>query len=104
MELKNITLHARAEVLFDGKFIRYTCILPNGKMMICGMGMPGSYTATIPIDTEFEIIDGAIEITLEGGIPTKRYTVGDRLFFIANESVQVTVKDRPCQFVGYHKN
>ncbi len=104
MELKNITLHARAEVLYDGKFIRYTCIHPNGHLMICGMGMPGNFTATIPTDTEFEIIDGAMEITIEGGIPSKRYTAGDRFFLIANESVHVTVNDIPCQFVGYHRN
>jgi uncharacterized protein YaiE (UPF0345 family) len=104
MEFKNITVHARADILFGGRVVRYNCILPDGEMMALGIVFPGTFHAFIMDAGAFEVTDGCVEITIDGSLNSKSYATGDHLVLPGDHGVTVTVKDLPCQFIGKRDN
>jgi len=100
MELKNVTVHTRANIRFDGKVIAHTCVHPNGDMSFLGVVMPGTYHGLLLYDESFEVTDGTVELTLDGSMHSTTYTTGDKVFIKGNQGFTVTVTDLPCQFLG----
>ena len=101
MELKNVTVHTRADIQFGGKFIRYTCVLPDGRLALMGIILPGTFSSFFSRDAEFFIVDGTVEVILGNSLKSQTFTTGDRNFIKANESFTVTVRDFPCQVVAF---
>jgi uncharacterized protein YaiE (UPF0345 family) len=100
MDLKNVTVHTRADIQFKGKFIRYTCVLPDGKLAILGIILPGTFSSFFSRDAEYIIVDGAVEVIIGNSLKSQTFVTGDRGKIKAMESFTVTVRDFPCQIVA----
>ena len=101
MDLKNVTIHTRADIQFGGKFIRYTCVLPDGKLAILGIILPGTFSSFFSRNAEFIIVDGSVEVILGNSLKSQTFATGDRSTIKALESFTVTVRDFPCQVVAF---
>jgi len=100
MDLENVTIHTRANIRFGGGVIAYNCVLPSGDIATLGVMMPGTHHGFFLHNMTFEIIEGVVEVTVEGSMSSKKYATGDHITLEANRAITATVIDIPCQYVG----
>ena len=99
MEFTNVTVHAKANVYFEGRVISHTIILPDGERKTVGVILPGSYYFGTKQAERMEIIEGDADVILEGATETVRYSAGQAFNVPANSGFTITVSGEACHYI-----
>ncbi len=99
MEFTNVTVHAKANVYFEGRVISHTIILPGGERKTVGVILPGSYYFGTKQAERMELIEGEAEVILEGATETARYSAGHSFDVPAESGFTITVTGEPCHYI-----
>ena len=99
MEFTNVTVHAKANVYFEGRVISHTIVLPGGARKTVGVILPGSYYFGTKQAERMEIIEGEAEVVLEGAAKTEKYSAGHVFDVPANSGFTITVSDEACHYI-----
>lgn len=99
MEFTNATVHAKANVYFEGNVVSHTVITQSGERKTVGVILPGSYHFGTAKAERMEIIEGSSEVQLDGSEQTKRYAAGAAFEVPANSGFTITVSGEPCHYV-----
>ena len=99
MEFTNATVHAKANVYFEGNVVSHTVITQGGEHKTVGVILPGSYHFGTAKAERMEIVEGASEVQLDGSEQTKGYAAGTAFDVPANTGFTITVGGEPCHYV-----
>lgn len=99
---KNVELVKKANVYFDGNVTSRSFIDENGEDKSLGIMMPGEYNFGTGAPELMEILDGEVEVKLEGTDTWNTYTGGTSFEVIGNSSFDIKVKtitDYCCSYI-----
>jgi hypothetical protein len=99
MEFTNATIHAKANVYFEGRVISHTVITTEGDHKTVGVILPGSYHFGTAKAERMEIIEGSSEVLLDGSEETKAYRSGEAFEVPAASGFTITVNETPCHYI-----
>jgi purine/pyrimidine-nucleoside phosphorylase len=99
MELNDATIHARANVYFEGRVISHTVITADGQRKTVGVILPGTYHFGTKLSEQMEIIEGAATVILDGSSKEVSYTEGDVFEVAVNSGFTITVNGNPCHYI-----
>lgn len=99
MEFTNATIHAKANVYFEGRVISHTVITQDGEHKTVGLILPGSYHFGTGKAELMEIVEGTCEATLDGKERTDIYSAGQSFRVPANSGFTITVKGEPTHYI-----
>ncbi len=101
-ELTNVTVHAKANLYFEGRVISHTVILSDGTRKTLGVILPGSYHFGTNQPERMELIQGEAEVVLDGEEKSSRYSAGQDFdaFDVAEHSgFTITVRGEPVHYI-----
>jgi uncharacterized protein YaiE (UPF0345 family) len=102
MEFTNVTVHAKANVYFEGRVVSHTVVLPSGERKTVGVILPGSYHFGTKQAERMEIIQGECEVLLDGGEKATAHgeTKSSQAFDVpANSGFTITVSGEACHYI-----
>jgi uncharacterized protein YaiE (UPF0345 family) len=101
-EFANVTVHAKANVYFEGRVISHTIILPGGERKTLGVILPGSYHFGTKLAERMEIVQGEAEVVLDGSEGSSVHKAGgDSSSFNvpAGSGFTISVNGEACHYV-----
>ena len=102
MEFTNVTVHAKANVYFEGRVISHTVVLSSTERKTVGVILAGSYHFGTKQAERMAIIEGEAEVLLDGMDKTTCYSAAQdsQAFDVpANSGFTITVKGEPCHYI-----
>ena len=99
MEFTDVTVHAKANVYFEGRVISHTLILRDGERKTVGVILPGTYHFGTQQTEKMEIVEGESSVVLDGSEETVRYVKGTAFDVPANSGFTITVGGDPCHYI-----
>ena len=99
MELSNVTVHAKANLYFEGRVISHTVITSSGEHKTVGVILPGTYHFGTGKAELMEIAEGSCEVILDGGDSKASHSAGQSFDVPANSGFTITVAGDPCHYV-----
>ena len=99
MEFSNVSVHAKANVYFEGRVVSHTIILANGERKTVGLILPGGYHFATKRAERMEIIEGESEVILDGSEKFTIFSAGQAFEIPANSGFTITVTGEPCHYV-----
>jgi len=99
MEFTNATIHAEANVYFDGRVISHTIILGSGERKTAGVILSGSYHFGTKQAERMEIIKGECEVVLDGGSESHSYGTGEAFDVASDSGFTISVSGEPCHYI-----
>lgn len=99
MEFKQATVHAKANIYFEGRVISHTVITENGEHKTVGVILPGSYHFGTGKAEMMEIIEGSCEVILDGSEKKSAHVAGGAFEVPANSGFTITVTADPCHYI-----
>ena len=101
-DFTNVSVHAKANVYFEGRVVSHTLILPYNSRKTIGVILPGSYHFGTQQPERMEIILGEAGVLLDGTEKQTRHLSGSESFSFdvpANSGFTITVSDEPCHYI-----
>jgi uncharacterized protein YaiE (UPF0345 family) len=99
MEFTNATVHAKANVYFEGRVISHTVITAEGEHKTVGIILPGSYHFGTGKAERMEIVEGSCDVVLDGSEKSTTHAAGQAFEVPANSGFTITVNGDPCHYV-----
>jgi purine/pyrimidine-nucleoside phosphorylase len=99
MEITNATIHAKANVYFEGRVISHTVITADGDHKTVGVILPGSFHFGTGKAERMEIIEGTCVVALDGSEKTTTHAAGQSFEVPANSGFTITVKADTCHYI-----
>jgi uncharacterized protein YaiE (UPF0345 family) len=99
MEFTNATVHAKANVYFEGRVISHTVITSGGEHKTVGVILPGSYHFGTGKAELMELVEGSASVVLDGTDMTSRHAAGQSFEVPANSGFTITVEGDPCHYI-----
>jgi uncharacterized protein YaiE (UPF0345 family) len=99
MEFTNATIHAKANVYFEGRVISHTVITQEGEHKTVGVILPGSYHFGTGKAERMEIIAGDCEVVLDGTDEVHHHPAGEEFEVPANSGFTIAVKGDPSHYI-----
>lgn len=99
MEFKQATVHAKANVYFEGRVISHTVITGKGEHKTVGVILPGSYHFGTGKAELMEIVEGSCHVVLDGTDRKSTYGAAGSFTVPANSGFTITVDGDPCHYV-----
>ena len=99
MEFTDVTVHAKANIYFEGRVISHTVILRDGERKTVGVILPGTYHFGTQQAEKMEIIEGESSVVLDRSEVTVRYANGEAFEVPANSGFTITVAGEPCHYI-----
>lgn len=99
MELKGVTVVAKANVYFDGKVVSHTIRLADGARKSVGVIYPGKFHFGTDKAERMEIVAGECEVKLDGAAGVKRFAAGQTFDVPAKSGFDIEVKSGLCEYV-----
>jgi uncharacterized protein YaiE (UPF0345 family) len=99
MEITNVTVHAKANVYFEGRVISHTVITSGGDHKTVGVILPGGYHFGTGKAELMELVEGGASVVLDGTEATTAYAAGERFEVPANSGFTITVAGEPCHYI-----
>lgn len=94
-----VTVHAKANVYFDGRVVSHTVLMPDGARKTLGLIYPGSYHFGTGAPERMEITAGACRVTLDGGTAAKEHPAGATFDVPGQSGFTIEVKSGLCEYV-----
>ena len=99
MEFTNATVHAKANVYFEGRVISHTVITSRDEHKTVGVILPGSYHFGTGKAELMELVEGSASVVLDGTDMTSRHAAGQSFEVPANSGFTITVEGDPCHYI-----
>ena len=99
MEFNNVTVHAKANLYFEGRVISHTIITSSGEHKTVGVILPGCYHFGTKQAELMEILQGEAEVLLDGGHQSAQYSAGQSFEVPFSSGFTITVSGEPCHYV-----
>lgn len=99
MEFLNATIHAKANVYFEGRVISHTVITAEDDHKTVGVILPGSYHFGTGKAERMELVEGAADVVLDGSEESTGYEAGQSFEVPGNSGFTITVSGDPCHYV-----
>jgi len=99
MEFKHATVHAKANVYFEGRVISHTVITEKGEHKTVGVILPGSYHFGTGKAELMEIVEGSCHVVLDGTEKKSTHSAGGSFKVRANSGFTITVDSDPCHYI-----
>ena len=98
-EFHNVTVHAKANVYFDGRVVSHTVIMGDGSKKTLGLIYPGEFHFGTDKDERMEITAGQCVVKLDGQSAINTYSAGDAFEVPAKSGFDIGVKSGLCEYV-----
>ncbi|GIS29158.1 MAG: UPF0345 protein [Verrucomicrobiota bacterium] len=99
IKFENVTVHAKANIYFDGKVVSHSIVLEDGSKKTLGTIYPGSYHFNTEQAEKMEIITGKCEICL-GQLRRIKFTVRTKPLRVeANSGFTIEVREGTCEYI-----
>ena len=99
MEFTNATVHAKANIYFEGRVVSHTVVTREGENKTIGVILPGTYHFATGKAERMEIVEGAASVVLDGATAHCNYVAGKAFEVPANSGFTITVAADPCHYV-----
>lgn len=99
MEFSNATIHAKANMYFEGRVISHTVITASGDHKTVGVILPGSYHFGTGKAERMELVEGVADVVLDGTEESTRYVAGQAFEVPSHSGFTITVTGEPCHYV-----
>lgn len=99
MELKGVTVLAKANVFFDGKVVSHTVLTADNTRKSVGIIFPGKFHFGTDKAERMEITAGECEVKLDGKSEVKRLTAGQQFEVASKSGFDITVQNGTCEYV-----
>ena len=96
---KNVTVHAKANLYFDGKVVSHSIVLEDGAKKTLGLIYPGSYHFNTEQAEKMEIIAGECKVILDNSEESNSYREGQAFEVNANSGFTIEVSKGTCEYV-----
>lgn len=98
-QFDGVTVHAKANVYFDGKVVSHTVLLPDGVKKTLGLIYPGEYHFGTGAPERMEIVAGACTVTLDGTTTKTDYAAGQGFEVPGKSGFTIAVGAGLCEYV-----
>jgi len=98
-QFENVTVHAKANVYFDGKVVSHSIVLEDGSKKTLGIIYPGSYHFNTEQAEKMEIIAGDCKVVLDGSEKSNAYREGQAFEVSAKSGFTIDVSKETCEYV-----
>ena len=98
-QFENVTVHAKANIYFDGKVVSHSIVLEDGSKKTLGIIYPGSYHFNTEQAEKMEIIAGDCKVVLDGSEESNAYREGQAFEVSANSGFTIDVSKETCEYV-----
>lgn len=99
MQFTNVTVHAKANVYFEGKVVSHTVLLPGGGKKTLGLIYPGSFHFGTQVAERMELTAGKCRVKLDGASQWKDYVAGQAFDVPANSGFDIAVEGGICEYI-----
>ena len=98
-QFENATVHAKANVYFDGKVVSHSIVFKDGSKKTLGIIYPGSYHFNTEQAEKMEIIAGECKVILDNSEESNSYREGQAFEVNANSGFTIEVSKGTCEYV-----
>jgi len=98
-QFENVTVHAKANVYFDGKVVSHSIVLEDGSKKTLGIIYPGSYHFNTEQAEKMEIIAGDCKVVLDGSEKSNAYREGQAFEVSAKSGFTIDISKETCEYV-----
>ena len=99
IELKGVTVLAKANVYFDGKVVSHTIVMADGARKSVGLIYPGKFHFGTDKSERMQITAGECAVRLDGKAATEGYAAGQQFEVPAKSGFDIEVKSGLCEYV-----
>ena len=99
IKFENVTVHAKANIYFDGRVISHSIVLEDGTKKTLGLIYPGSYHFNTEQAEKMEIIAGNCKVTLDGTEESTSYGENQAFDVPAKSGFTIEVNDGTCEYI-----
>ena len=99
IKFENVTVHAKANIYFDGRVISHSIVLQDGTKKTLGLIYPGSYHFNTELAEKMEIIAGSCKVILDGSEESNSYSENQSFDVPANSGFTIEVNDGTCEYI-----
>ena len=99
INFENVTVHAKANIYFDGKVVSHSIVMGDGAKKTLGLIYPGSYHFNTELAEEMEIIAGHCKVTLDGKDDSISYEENQSFDVPAKSGFTIEVNDGTCEYI-----
>jgi uncharacterized protein YaiE (UPF0345 family) len=98
-QFTGVTVHAKANVYFDGRVVSHTVLMPDGAKKTLGLIYPGSYHFGTGAPERMEIIAGSCRVTLDGQTAVQEYATGTFFDVPGKSGFTIEVTAGLCEYI-----
>jgi len=99
IKFENVTVHAKANIYFDGKVVSHSLVMEDGAKKTLGLIYPGSYHFNTELAEKMEIIAGSCKVILDGSEESNSYSENQSFDVPANSGFTIEVNDETCEYI-----
>ena len=99
LKFENVTVHAKANIYFDGKVVSHSIVMENGAKKTLGLIYSGSYHFNTELAEKMEIIAGNCKVILDGSEESNSYSENQSFEVPANSGFTIEVKEGTCEYI-----
>ena len=99
IKFENVTVHAKANIYFDGKVVSHSIVMEDGSKKTLGLIYPGSYHFNTEQAEKMEIIAGKCEVVLDNSEGSNSYSDGQAFEVAANSGFTIEVSEGTCEYI-----
>ena len=99
IHFENVTVHAKANLYFDGKVVSHSIVLEDGAKKTLGLIYPGSYHFNTEQAEKMEIIAGECKVILDNSEESNSYGEGQAFEVNAKSGFTIEVSKGTCEYV-----
>ena len=100
LNFKNVTVHAKANIYFDGKVVSHSIILEDGSKKTLGIIYPGSYHfRSLNRRKGWKSLPVTVKILLDGSEDSNAYGDGQAFEVVANSGFTIEVTGTTCEYI-----
>lgn len=98
-EFSGVTVHAKANVYFDGKVVSHTVLMPGGAKKTLGLIYPGSFHFGTGAPERMEITAGTCRVTPDGSAAARDYAAGQHFDVPGKSGFTIEVASGICEYI-----
>ena len=99
IKFENVTVHAKANIYFDGKVVSHSIVLEDGSKKTLGLIYPGSYHFNTDLAEKMEIIAGTCKVILDNAEESTSYGENQSFDVPANSGFTIEVNEGTCEYI-----
>ena len=99
VELKGVTVVAKANVYFHGKVVSHTIRMTDGTRKSVGVVFPGKFHFGTDKAERMEIVAGECEVKVDGATAAQHFAAGQQFEVAAKSGFDIEVKAGLCEYV-----